>query len=61
MTNHRPFKELRSTFSAERQARNNAATQAMLHEMALNELRQAREKSQEERAISPPYFFPPKQ
>jgi transcriptional regulator with XRE-family HTH domain len=52
MTGHRSFRELRSTLSPERQARNAKATQAMLREMALHELRQAREKSQEELAAT---------
>jgi transcriptional regulator with XRE-family HTH domain len=50
MTGHRPFNELRKAMAPERQARNAEATKAMLHEMALHELRQAREKSQEELA-----------
>jgi predicted transcriptional regulator len=50
MTGHRSFNELRKGMSPERQARNAEATQAMLHEMALHELRQAREKSQVELA-----------
>jgi transcriptional regulator with XRE-family HTH domain len=52
MTGHRSFKELRSTLSAERQARNADATQVMLRDMALHELRVAREKSQEELAAT---------
>lgn len=47
MTGHRPFKRLRSQLSPERQVRNAEATQAMLREMALHELRQARATSQE--------------
>jgi DNA-binding transcriptional regulator YiaG len=50
MTGHRSFNELRKGMSPERQARNTEATQAMLQEMALHELRQAREKSQVELA-----------
>jgi Helix-turn-helix domain len=50
MTGHRSFNELRKGMSPERQARNAEATQAMLQEMALHELRQAREKSQVELA-----------
>ena len=50
MTGHRSFNELRSAMSPERQARNSAATKEMLREMALHELRQARQKSQEELA-----------
>lgn len=52
MTGHRSFKELRSTLSVERQARNADATQLMLRDMALHELRAAREKSQEELAAT---------
>ncbi|MCZ0738658.1 XRE family transcriptional regulator [Phreatobacter sp. AB_2022a] len=50
MTGHRSFNELRQGMSAERRARNADATQTMLQEMALHELRQAREKSQVELA-----------
>ena len=50
MTGHRSFDNLRKRMSAERQMRNAEATKAALHEMALHELRQAREKSQEELA-----------
>ena len=46
MTGHRPFNTLRDRMSPERRERNAEATQAMLHEMALHELRQAREKTQ---------------
>ncbi|UDQ87619.1 helix-turn-helix domain-containing protein [Xanthobacter autotrophicus] len=50
MTGHRSFNGLRQGMSAERRARNADATQSMLQEMALHELRQAREKSQVELA-----------
>lgn len=50
MTGRHSFKELRSTMSAERQARNADATRGMLRDMALHELRQARSKSQEDLA-----------
>ncbi|WP_274626473.1 XRE family transcriptional regulator [Arvimicrobium flavum] len=50
MTGHRSFKELRKDMSSERRARNDAATKQMLGDMALHELRQAREKSQQELA-----------
>ncbi|WP_170976367.1 XRE family transcriptional regulator [Rhizobium sp. FKL33] len=46
MTGHQPFNALRDRMSPERRARNADATQAMLHEMALHELRLAREKTQ---------------
>ncbi|MBZ9937645.1 helix-turn-helix domain-containing protein [Mesorhizobium sp. BR1-1-16] len=52
MTGRRPFKELRAHLSAERQARNAEAAQTMLRDMALHELRQAREKSQEDLAAA---------
>lgn len=50
MTGRRPFDELRKGMAPERRTRNAEATKGMLHEMALHELRQAREKSQEELA-----------
>jgi transcriptional regulator with XRE-family HTH domain len=50
MSGHRPFEQLRQRMSPERHARNAAATREMLVEMALHELRQAREHSQEELA-----------
>ena len=50
MTGHRPFNELRKKISPERRAKNIEATHAMLSEMALHELRHAREMSQEELA-----------
>ncbi|MFZ4530952.1 MAG: XRE family transcriptional regulator [Alsobacter sp.] len=52
MTGHRSFKDLRSTLPAERQARNADATRLMLRDMALHELRQARQTSQEELAAT---------
>src|SRR4051794_1937959 len=50
MTGYRSFGELRARMSPERQARNTEASREMLQEMALHELRQAREKSQQELA-----------
>jgi DNA-binding transcriptional regulator YiaG len=50
MSGHRPFDQLRKRMPPERRARNAAATKEMLAEMALHELRQARERSQEELA-----------
>src|ERR1700704_1761623 len=50
MTGHRPFAELRKRMAPERRVRNAEATQRMLASMALHELRQARERSQEELA-----------
>src|SRR3984893_8107576 len=50
MTGHRPFAELRKRMAPERRARNVEATQRMWASMALYELRQARERSQEELA-----------
>jgi transcriptional regulator with XRE-family HTH domain len=50
MTGHRPFSELRKRMAPERRARNAEATKRMLASMALHELRQARERSQEELA-----------
>jgi transcriptional regulator with XRE-family HTH domain len=50
MSGHRPFDALRQRMSPERRARNAAATREMLGAMALHELRQARERSQEELA-----------
>ena len=50
MSGHRPFDQLRQRMSPQRRARNAAATREMLAEMALHELRQARERSQEELA-----------
>ena len=48
MTGHRTFSELRKAMPPERRARNREATRQMLHEMALHELRQAREKTQKD-------------
>lgn len=50
MTGHRPFNELRKEFSTERRSKNIESTQATLTEMALHELRHAREMSQGELA-----------
>jgi transcriptional regulator with XRE-family HTH domain len=50
MTGHRPFKELTKGFSEARQARVAARVSELKTEMALHELRQARERSQEELA-----------
>src|SRR6202163_3325209 len=50
MTGHRPFAEVRKRMAPGRRARNVEATQRMLASMALYELRQARERSQEELA-----------
>ena len=50
MTGHRPISELRKRMAPERRARNAEATQRMLASMALYELRQARERSQQELA-----------
>ena len=52
MTGHRPFSELRQKKSPQRRAANVAATTRMLREMALFELRQARQHSQEALARS---------
>jgi transcriptional regulator with XRE-family HTH domain len=46
VTGHRPFKDLRSAMSPERQARNAEATKSLLRRMALRELRQARGRAQ---------------
>lgn len=48
MSGHTPFDTLRSRMSPERRERNEAATKSMLEAMALHELRQAREKTQQE-------------
>jgi DNA-binding transcriptional regulator YiaG len=48
MTGHRSFNDLRNRMSPERRAHNDEATKAMLQEMALHELRQAREKTQQD-------------
>lgn len=50
MTGHRPFSELTKKFSPERKARVAAKVRTLKAEMPLAELRQAREKSQEELA-----------
>ena len=50
MTGHRPFKEITKGFSAARKARVAARVSALKTEMALHELRQARERSQEDLA-----------
>jgi len=50
MTGHRPFKELTAKFSRERRARVAERVAELKSEMALAELRQARERSQEELA-----------
>ncbi len=50
MTGHRPFRELTKKFSSERKARIAAKAHALRAEMPLAELRQARERSQEELA-----------
>jgi transcriptional regulator with XRE-family HTH domain len=50
MTGHRSFKELTKGFSKERNARVAARVSELKSEMALHELRQARERSQEELA-----------
>ena len=50
MTGHRPFKELTKGFSDARKARVVARHSALKSEMALHELRQAREQSQEDLA-----------
>src|SRR5207302_9092197 len=48
--NHRPFKELAKGFTEARKARVVARVSELKREMALHELRQARERSQEELA-----------
>jgi hypothetical protein len=48
MTGHRSFNDLRNRMSPERRARSDEATTVMLQEMALHELRQAREKTQQD-------------
>jgi transcriptional regulator with XRE-family HTH domain len=47
MTGHRSFKELTKGFSAERKARVETRVSQLKTDMALHELRQARERSQE--------------
>src|SRR3954452_12000514 len=50
MSGHRSFNTLRAKMSPERQTRNAEATQRMLQEMSLHELRQARAQSQQDLA-----------
>ena len=50
MTGHRPFRELTKGLSAERKAQIGAKVNALKADMPLAELRQARERSQEELA-----------
>ena len=50
MTGHRPFKELTKGFSPERKARVAARVTQLKADMPLHELRQARERSQEDLA-----------
>jgi len=50
MTGHRPFSELTKNFSPERKARTEAKVRMLKAEMPLAELRQARDRSQEELA-----------
>jgi transcriptional regulator with XRE-family HTH domain len=50
MSGHRPFSALRKRQSPARRARNAEATRRMLADMTLHELRQARERSQQELA-----------
>jgi transcriptional regulator with XRE-family HTH domain len=50
MAGHRPFKELTKGFSKAREARVVARVSELKHEMALHELRQARERSQQDLA-----------
>jgi predicted transcriptional regulator len=50
MAGHRPFKELTKGFSEARQARVAIRISGLKSEMALHELRQARERSQQELA-----------
>jgi len=52
MSGHRSFQTLRATLSPERRTRNDEASKAMLREMSLQELRQARAKSQEDLAAT---------
>ena len=48
MTGHRLFSELRKTMSPERRARNKRETRVLLEGLALFELRQTRQRSQDE-------------
>jgi len=50
MTGHRPFKELTKDFSDARKARVVSRVSTLKREMALHELRQARERSQQDLA-----------
>ncbi len=50
MTGHRPFKELTKSLSEARKARIAARVSELKTEMALHELRQARERSEEDLA-----------
>jgi DNA-binding transcriptional regulator YiaG len=50
MSGHRPFSALRKRMTPARRARNAEATRRMLADMGLHELRQARERSQQELA-----------
>jgi hypothetical protein len=50
MTGHRSFNELRKAMSPERRRRNEEATAEMLAELTLEELRQARNHTQQELA-----------
>jgi transcriptional regulator with XRE-family HTH domain len=50
MSGHRPFGDLTKGFSRQRKARIGAKVEALRADMALAELRQARERSQEELA-----------
>lgn len=52
MSGHRPFRELTAKFSPETRAHVAAKAAALRDEMTLEELRKAREKSQEEVAAS---------
>jgi DNA-binding XRE family transcriptional regulator len=52
MSGHRPFRELTAKFSPETRARIAAKAAALREEMTLEELRKAREMSQEEVAAS---------
>jgi len=50
MTGHRKFSEIRARIEPERRARNDAAVAATLEEMALGELRRAKQLTQHEMA-----------
>ncbi len=49
MAGHHPFKELTKGFSEARKARVVARVSELKHEMALQELRQVRERSQQDK------------